>query len=196
LAVMQRTKTGLRLRSLAMSSDSSEVLVGAEDGLHFRSIHDISQENREPITSHAFNVNAVTVADRLGILWAAENRVFLTRFDTNHSTKIVWSDSGAILSISYNSGSILFGGEDRTIYFESLEERHKMTGHRADVRDIAVFADGRLIASLSADGQIIIWRIHSGTVLSRFSIGTKKPVSFCALGNSRDIAILTDDGYL
>jgi hypothetical protein len=116
LRVRQIHDTKESLRSVELSSDGKSVILGTESGLHFRDVADLSRASEEPITSHSYDVNAVASADRLGVIWAAETRVFVTGHDKERSTGGVYSGTGAVLSICYNGGSVCFGGEDRTVY--------------------------------------------------------------------------------
>ena len=196
LATVQETELKQPLRSLAFSSDGETVLAGTESGLYFLDARNLSQSREEPITAHAYNVNAVASVAGLGAIWAAETRVFLTMTGKDQKTDIAFNGNGAILTVAAESGTICFAGEDRTVYLESPNLKHKMVGHRGDIEDIAILANGRLVASLETGGSILIWRTHSGTLLSRFQLGDGTALSICHLKEDAQLAVLTANGLL
>jgi WD40 repeat protein len=193
-SVLQRIETGLVIKSLDISPDGRTVIMGTETGLYFRDSSNLSRVAKESIEDHAYSVNAVTAVEDVGTIWAAETRVFLTHDGESQSTDLAFSDTGAILSTATDSKSISFGGEDRIVYYESPDRRHRLSGHRSDVVDIAMAHSGNLVASLGANGEILVWRVQSGTLLSRFSLGDRIAISICAVGD--DLAVLSADGFL
>jgi WD40 repeat protein len=104
------------------------------------------------------------------MVWDMASKNVLLEINTAHGdpTDIAWSPDGAILAVSFgftevwgyrrSSGGWTVPGLVALYDAQTGREIAVLTGHTASVTDIAFAADGRL-ASASADGTILIWKI-------------------------------------
>lgn len=77
-----------------------------------------------------------------------------------------------------------------------VRERNHLDLHRGIIWDTAVSADGRLIASASADGSAKLWR-EDGALITQFSNGFNTQVLSVAIApDSRSLAIGLEDGRI
>ncbi len=86
----------------------------------------------------------------------------------------VWLDGheAAVKAVLFTGpGSAASGGDDFAVILWDLDtgDSQRLTGHRGQVKDLAVSPDGALLASASWDGTIGLWDIAEGRNLAMLS---------------------------
>ncbi|MEH2081289.1 MAG: hypothetical protein V7K89_15200 [Nostoc sp.] len=74
----------------------------------------------------------------------------------------------------------------------TIKERNSLEGHSDTVTSVSFSPDGKMIASGSADGMVIIWN-HDGRKIKDFKAHEKKITRLCFSPNSQNILTASED---
>jgi len=101
----------------------------------------------------------LAVADETGVIrvhrWREDREMYRLRLDGTHATAMEFSGDGE---------KLLVGTEDGTVEFRQSEDGallRSQLGHRGAVRAIAVAPIAGNVASVSADGDILLWSLST-----------------------------------
>ena len=125
-----------RPRALSLRPGSDHIAVGLE------------------IVSDAPDEEGVIIFD-----YRSEEHEIIDEYPGFEAIRLAWNPSGQFLAMGASGGAL-------SIYKPGVPKPISLPGHFADIKQIAWSKDGRLLASASADWQILLWDGRHGSPLS------------------------------
>jgi WD40 repeat protein len=131
---------------------------GSTEPERTRSYHRVGLNSIGPVYGVAVNPSGTCVAAAADDLWMFDP------FSEGRARRVTGPSSPCCLAFHVQDGLVVSGDSDGVIRFWDPESRQcarSIEGHTDQIVDLAVSADGELLASVSADDSIRIWDSHS-----------------------------------
>lgn len=112
------------------------------------------------VLRHAAEVNAVSLAPEIVVTGCYDTLVRIFDVCSGQLTRTLCGHTCEVLAVCARDGMIVSGAGDTTVRVWLEEEEEAVAvirGHTASVNSVALAPGGRLVASMSSNGEVLTW---------------------------------------
>jgi serine/threonine protein kinase/WD40 repeat protein len=127
--------------------------------------------------AHAGPVQAVALFRGLALSGGHDGQIALWNLDAHRCIGILGQQNGPIhphaIAFFPHGVRAATGGQDRLVHIWNVQSRKEVktwAGHQRGISSIAISADGRRVATASADGTVILWQTATDSPIRTFTM--------------------------